>query len=280
MKTGELLRRTRMERGLSIGQVAHDLYIQEKYIQALEDGNYEVIPGETYQRAYFKKYADYLGLAELFDRLAKSPDPSAELDSEADEAVLGGEWDTGRWTRVLVKVGLIVVILAVFFSLSKSKCSPDAPVVSEDPRVESTQQTIEVIPSEEAFNSWEIPGSSTPAEGSETINEDLAHRLDLIAHGQCWVTLKTRDDELYNGGMVAGDDLHFSDFIGFYLRAGAPEKLEVKLNGELIEWEERQTEMYLPEGVIIFDDQETSAEENTEGTEGTENPIEDPPNGD
>jgi len=272
MKTGELLRRTRLDRGLSLAQVARDLYVQEKYIQALEEGNYEVIPGETYQRAYFKKYAEYLDLSDLFNRLASSDNPEDDLPHAENDSVFGGEWDSARWIRFLLRIALFVIII-VFASLIIKHCTADQPVQPEDPRVPSTQQTVEVVPPDEVLNNWEIPNTATTPPPS--INEDLAHRIVLIATGRCWVTLNTRDGNLFYDDMYAGDTLEFSDFIGFHLSVGAPEKLDVKFNGELIEWGEGQMEMYLPEGFMLDEeepeDSEPEESDEPDPDESTEN---------
>jgi len=276
MKTGELLRRTRLERELSIGQVARDLYIQEKYIQALEEGNYEIIPGETYQRAYFRKYAEYLGLAELFERLAKSDTLTDEITVEDEDSVLGGEWDAARWRRVGLKAVLIIIIL-VFTGLSINKCSGRQAAQLSDPRVDSTQQTLEVVPPDEAFTNWEIPNTSTASpENTPSISGSGAHKLVLTAIGQCWVTLKTRDDTLFNNVMLAGDVREFSNDLGFHLRAGAPENLYVRFDDEDIKWGERQTEMLLPEGFTLSDDQPEPEESTPEEPEDPENVIDTP----
>jgi len=281
MKTGELLRRTRLERELSIGQVARDLYIQEKYIQALEEGNYEIIPGETYQRAYFRKYAEYLGLAELFERLAKSDTLTDDIPEEDGDSILGGEWDAARKRRVSIKIGLVIIIL-VFSGLSINKCSGRQALQITDPRVDSTQQTLEVVPPDEAFTNWEIPNASTASpENTLSIGDSGAHKLALTAIGQCWVTLKTRDGTLFNNVMLAGDVREFSDVLGFHLRAGAPENLLVKFDNKKIEWGDRQVEMLLPEGFTLSDNEpepeETTPEEPETPEGGAEAPAPDPP---
>ena len=59
---GELLRKTREEKGLSLAQVEEATRIRSAYLQALEDEAYERLPAPVYARGFLKNYALYLGL--------------------------------------------------------------------------------------------------------------------------------------------------------------------------------------------------------------------------
>jgi len=59
---GEKLRTARNEKGLSIDQVSHDTNITVRYIEALEEENYGVFPGEPYIIGFIKNYSSYLEL--------------------------------------------------------------------------------------------------------------------------------------------------------------------------------------------------------------------------
>lgn len=59
---GTLLTEARIARGLSLLDVERDTRISRKYLQALEEGNLEVLPAPVYARAFTRTYAQYLGL--------------------------------------------------------------------------------------------------------------------------------------------------------------------------------------------------------------------------
>ncbi|MCL1955498.1 MAG: helix-turn-helix domain-containing protein [Spirochaetes bacterium] len=59
---GEKLKTARNEKGLSIDQVSHDTNITIRYIEALEEENYSVFPGEPYIIGFLKNYSAYLEL--------------------------------------------------------------------------------------------------------------------------------------------------------------------------------------------------------------------------
>lgn len=62
---GERLRQAREGKGFTIKQVQEDTKIRRRYIEAMETGEFEVIPGgEVYQRGFVRTYARYLGIDE------------------------------------------------------------------------------------------------------------------------------------------------------------------------------------------------------------------------
>lgn len=67
---GDLFRRTRTERGASLGAAADALHVPVRYIHALESDDYAALPAAVYTRALVRAYARYLGLkpSELIDR--------------------------------------------------------------------------------------------------------------------------------------------------------------------------------------------------------------------
>ncbi|GAG98615.1 unnamed protein product [marine sediment metagenome] len=61
---GNFLRERREAKGISLIEVEKDLKIRKKYLQALEEGNVDVIPGKAYLIGYLRNYCKYLGVDE------------------------------------------------------------------------------------------------------------------------------------------------------------------------------------------------------------------------
>ena len=59
---GQLLRETREKAGMDIAEVARVLRISKRYLDALEDGRNEDLPGATYAIGFVRSYAEYLKL--------------------------------------------------------------------------------------------------------------------------------------------------------------------------------------------------------------------------
>src|SRR5919202_3054155 len=59
---GPALREARERRRIGYAQVEADTKIRSRYIRALEDEDFGVLPGVTYTKGFLRAYADYLGL--------------------------------------------------------------------------------------------------------------------------------------------------------------------------------------------------------------------------
>lgn len=59
---GEILRRERTRRGLTIHNAQEVLHIRSAYLEALEEDRYDLIPGDVYAKGFIRNYANYLGL--------------------------------------------------------------------------------------------------------------------------------------------------------------------------------------------------------------------------
>src|SRR4051795_8042355 len=59
---GERLREARMRRKIDIADVETATKIRAKYLRALENEEFGLLPGPTFVKTFLRTYADYLGL--------------------------------------------------------------------------------------------------------------------------------------------------------------------------------------------------------------------------
>src|SRR5882762_6540816 len=61
-RLGETLRAQREKKGITLEQAASDTHIREKFLKALEDSDYQTLPGTVYTKGFLRNYAEYLEL--------------------------------------------------------------------------------------------------------------------------------------------------------------------------------------------------------------------------
>jgi cytoskeletal protein RodZ len=61
-KLGEVLRTAREAKGVDLSRVERETKIRERYLSALERGDYPELPGAVYTKGFLRNYAGYLGL--------------------------------------------------------------------------------------------------------------------------------------------------------------------------------------------------------------------------
>jgi cytoskeletal protein RodZ len=113
LEIGSNLREARDRRGLPLTQIDAETHIRTRYLRALEEERFDLLPGPAYVRGFLRTYADYLGLdADLFiaDYNARFAPPEEELPD------LASPRPTGQRRRRLhgtAGVGLLALCVAV-----------------------------------------------------------------------------------------------------------------------------------------------------------------------
>lgn len=85
---GALLRKARMENGLTLDDIQEITKIRKRYLEALESGDYSVLPGSFYVRAFVKNYSEAVGLdADEVLRLYQHEIPAPAISDQTEQSV-------------------------------------------------------------------------------------------------------------------------------------------------------------------------------------------------
>jgi cytoskeleton protein RodZ len=118
---GDQLRETRMRNRIDISEVEAATKIRAKYLRALENEEWDLLPGPTFVKTFLRTYADYLGLDArnlVEEYRARYERPSAQ-DLTPFGSGIGARRARprrpilGPW--VLVLAGLVVLVAALYF---------------------------------------------------------------------------------------------------------------------------------------------------------------------
>lgn len=60
---GEILKKTRLDKKISLEEVEKTTRIRKKFLIALEENNFNDLPAPTFTRGFLKNYCEYLGLS-------------------------------------------------------------------------------------------------------------------------------------------------------------------------------------------------------------------------
>jgi cytoskeleton protein RodZ len=119
---GESLRQARQDAGIGLDEVERTIRIRGRYLAALENEEWGVLPGEAYVRGFLHTYGDYLGLdgaalVDEYDRLGYSREAEHPMETpfEAPRPVGSGPW----WRRAVpITIGVVGAILVLFVVLA------------------------------------------------------------------------------------------------------------------------------------------------------------------
>ena len=134
---GATLREARNRRKIDLSEVEEATRIRTRYLRAMENEEWDVLPGGSYTRSFIRTYASFLGLDG--ERLADDYRHGVEAAVGGERAIRaepavasprsprsGPRLSTGAWTAI-VTVGLITVLVAVGLSSGGENSVKTAP---------------------------------------------------------------------------------------------------------------------------------------------------------
>jgi len=225
MSLGDILRSLREEKNLSREQLYSQTKILVKYIEALEDGRWDLLPGQVYLKPFVKNIAGVLGadyneLCAIIDKTDRKP---ATMPAEKSVAKKSG-FDY-RWLAVVLMVilaGLIIFLLR-----------PD----EETSQTPTNDQVDQVVVPEENHAIFDRQYTSELDIPKEIVSPDTIHALEITAIDTVWIELTAGNDTLYFGTLRPGRRLIRESVKPFKLNMGRSNAVEVvydnvKLNHE------------------------------------------------
>ena len=124
---GDKLRSAREAKGLSIADIEKTTKIQSRYLTAIEQNDFDKLPGDFYVRAFIRQYAQIVGLdgkellSEYHQDIPESkPDEYVEnsIDNKSEEVRETTDNKKNLWRNYLPKIaiglGAIIVILIIY----------------------------------------------------------------------------------------------------------------------------------------------------------------------
>lgn len=225
MDFGARLAAARAERGWSLADAQRSTDIRLKYLEALERGDLDALPGWAYARAFVRTYARALSLDA--DRLVAefeeaAPPPPEEMEIEPIGLPPARRFPAGR--VALGAIGLCAVALVAWAALSShSKKSPPVQV-SPPPRTVASQPVQ--------------PSPPPPSvQVTTTTTQQLSATLVVRARGRCWLIVRAGGTAngavLYEGTLDAGETKTFAE-PNLWIRFGAPSAVDVTRGGKSV----------------------------------------------
>ena len=224
---GNSLREARHRQQLELTDAELATKIRARYLRALEEESFDVLPAQTYVKGFLRTYADYLGLdGQLYVDEYNSRYAIGE-DEHREPVVARRSSQLPRHRRlerrgVLLGLGAIAALFALFIAAWKFSDSnnPPPPIPNLNTRTTSKASKHARTPV--------APRKRAPA-------KPVRFRLYLSAtHGNCWMDVRSGSQNgraLYTGTLELGQAKFFRAR-RLWVNFGAPANLSISLNGK------------------------------------------------
>lgn len=244
---GQTLRQARLEKGLTLEEISKITKIRTRYLQAIEDGKYELLPGYAYTRGFIKSYAETVGLSPE-ECLKQYRPPESEIElyeplppraarSRAYHLKPKPSFLTKGFTFLLFVLFLVLIGMVLYWFISTQMSKDTGHTLPSDSLNEigveqgspsgTPLSPVEEEKPEPGNPAEEEPQSEPPAPepALELVEKGRTTDVYLLSNvsvpdvvlsftGNCWVQVRAGDERgtvLYSGELKSGDVWRLSD---------------------------------------------------------------------
>lgn len=224
---GLILRKAREEKGWSHHDVEDAIKIRVRYLEALENERYDVLPGPTYSKGFLRTYARHLGLNS--DEIINLYNSSMKHDTVPEtHQPLTPIQSTPVWFKptVLLIMALFAAAIVIGITyLSKMNDNPQVSNYNPTPLPAAPPAQTQSPPEQTQQN------SQPPQEQQTVVYEGIV--AELVFKEDCWLKVRVDGAVAEDGMNAAGTTkvLQGKKRIEF-LTIGNAGGLTIKLNGK------------------------------------------------
>ncbi|HDX9577714.1 TPA: helix-turn-helix domain-containing protein [Bacillus pseudomycoides] len=280
---GQKLKEARELKGFSIDQLQEITKIQKRYLLSIEEGDFSVLPGDFYARAFIKQFAEAVGLngeAVLEEYRHEIPQsasqhvPQVSTGQKAQETVQRAASSpiADHMPKILITLLVIAVGVVIWFIFQFILGKNDVGQVNQTKNAQTEVEKAENSPldqkKEEKKNvkkeekkevSQQLERQQSAAQeeikvvdkkGKESTLE-LRHnkefKVEIHAKGTSYVDIKNENGKEFYTGTLNKDETQQQDLSSEHvvrLNIGSAPNVEVKINGKVVEFPQNAEEMY------------------------------------
>jgi len=226
-KIGKVFKLARKELGLSKVEVSNAAFMNIRYINAIESGDYSIFPSEGFAKAYFIKYQDFLSIECEFP-------PIYESNNRQDEIIKKSIAKINPSFIPIIRV--VVIVFTIFLSLYIINVSFSTETKDNDSSlVKETIPNNELNKIDEAVNfnnSTETPLNTI--KDKPLIN--FSNKLIFSFFDECWIEIYSYDELIINKLFKYGDSFEVEIERPFKIVVGNAEAIEASYNGNNIDF--------------------------------------------
>ena len=221
---GTTLREARVRRKLTLQQVEEDTKIRVKYVQAMENEDFDLMPGQAYIKGFLQTYATYLGLDSsiILDEYRSRGVHREEHQPFGGSSVIGKPHShRGRNTLVFIAIACLLVLAVIYVLGLNAEDATKTGGSGIDPGLLSPSPSA--TPSRSATPS----PSASPTVGPNVV-------VLAASGGPCWLEVRSGGADgavLYSGTVAAGTRQLFRQ-TPLWVKIGNPQALAISVGGK------------------------------------------------
>jgi len=261
---GQKLRNARIKKGYTIDDLQQITKIQKRYLIAIEEGQFDHLPGDFYVRAFIKQYSDAVGISSddlLEEYKAEIPNsqPTQEKTPEETKTRTIKEESNSFFSnlgnyipQIVVGIVVLVIIGVIAFGMVHRNQSSSNVTIPKDNTTQTTKKTTKkpakktAKPAKKAATS-ELTVKESDTAGTYTITNAPADGLKVVVAGkggQAWIQFGEGSNTTWQQALAADEKKSTtvaSDTTTFTVQTGNVNNTTITIDGKAVDLSKSQS---------------------------------------
>ena len=223
---GQELKRERELRGVSLKEIADSTKINLRFLRALEEDRFDILPEQFFTRGIIRTYANYLGLDEqsVLNTYIENQQTQEiqEISATNNMAEISESFEFSPNRQKIARLftwvvlAIIALIIIMYFIFRKDK-SPTPNTLKIQPAVQETKEKPITLP---------------PVIQKEAEIEQQELNIEIIVQQETWLEIFADQEMLDSGIKNPGDRLQFKALQELLIHIGNAGGIIYTINGQ------------------------------------------------
>ncbi|MFZ5647970.1 MAG: helix-turn-helix domain-containing protein [Bacillota bacterium] len=234
MEIGSTLRNAREAKGLSLEAAEEHTKIRRKYLKALENEKFEILPGKVYVKGFLKNYAKFLGLnanslVSAYEERLRVSGTEKEEEDKTGERLTDIERPRGRGIYKLA-IGLAAVAVAVYMVLPS--------VSGTGSKMIPRQKAPDSMTAGDKSGQEKAPQDRVTREAAQEKAQNVpparqgVNLVLNVTENRSWMYVEVDGKPAFTGFMDSGQMKEFKGSEKIILKLGNAGVVQVEVNGQ------------------------------------------------
>ena len=262
---GQKLRNARIKKSYTIDDLQQITKIQKRYLIAIEEGQFDHLPGDLYVRAFIKQYSDAVGISSddlLEEYKADIPNSQPTQESAPEETktrTIKEESNSffsnlGNYIpQIVVGIVVIVIIGVIAFGMVHRNQNASSVTIPKDNTTQTTKKSTKKTPAKKApakkaeAKTKELTVKESSTEGTYTITNAPTGGVKVDVEGsggQAWIQFKEGSNTTWQQALSSGEKKSTtvpSDTTTFTVQTGNVTNTKVTIDGKSVDLSKSQS---------------------------------------
>ncbi|MFC6324244.1 helix-turn-helix domain-containing protein [Companilactobacillus baiquanensis] len=264
---GQKLRNARIKKGYTIDDLQQVTKIQKRYLIAIEEGQFDHLPGDFYVRAFIKQYSDAVGISsddlleeyksEIPDSQPKEPVQTSEKNNTRaikEESVPFFTRMGNYIPQIIVGIVILVIIGVIAYGMI-SKSQNESKVNIPQDKTEQTSKkssskkksstkkssTKKTTAKKTAKKSTALSVKESSTDGTYTVKNVPSDGVDVVVtgkSGQAWIQFSEGSSTTWQQALSSGEKKSTkvsADTTTFKIQTGNVNHTEISIGGKSVD---------------------------------------------